>query len=86
VPGEWAFDYFAGLVKLKRGKAAEALDLIRRSLAADADPMSPSPGERDYILAQALRATGDAKGSLEALHRARVAKGHFGDLARAEAP
>ncbi len=85
VPGEWVFEYIAGLAKLKRGKAGEALALIQRSIQTDPDPAAPLPGERDYMLAQALRATGDTKGAADALSRAAAMKGRFADLARAEA-
>jgi tetratricopeptide (TPR) repeat protein len=84
IPGEWTFDYFAGLVKLKRGKASEATELIRRSLTTDPDPELPLPGERHYMLATALRANGDVKGATEALALAASAKGLFGDKARSE--
>lgn len=84
LPAEWAFVYFDGLCRLKAGRAAEAAQLIRDSLAMDPNPDLPLPGERAYLLAQALRRLGDAAGAAEALAAARAAKGPFGDRARAD--
>lgn len=83
-PTEPLFVYFLGLVRFKQGRLAESKDLIEKSLAEEADPKLPYPGERPYVLAQVLKGLGDAGAARTELEKAKAASGRWGEMATKE--
>jgi len=53
-------------------------------LQEDPSLKDPHPGERPYVLAQVLKAMGDAAGAKAELEKARAVPGRFADLAAKE--
>jgi len=78
------FGFFLAVVRFKQKRLAESRDLILKSLEAEPDLKLPHPGERPYVLAQVLKALGDAAGAKAQLEKARGMRGRFGELATQE--